>query len=85
MKYASVICILSYLTGATGWVGIACTSGTTLVIPVFSGPRVDRSTFVNTAQYIYIWRIQNGIICQFQIKKEIFNAIMKFKEYTCIC
>ena len=85
MKYASVICVLSYMTGATDGTGIAYSSGTTWVIPVFSGPCVDRSTFVNTAQYIYIWRIQNGIICQFQIKKEIFNAIMNFKVYTCIC
>ena len=42
MKYASVICILSYLTGATGGARLAYSPGTTLVIPVFSGPHVDQ-------------------------------------------
>jgi hypothetical protein len=30
------------LTGATGGAGISYSSGTTLVIPVFSGPHVDQ-------------------------------------------
>jgi hypothetical protein len=53
MKYASVICVMSYVTGATGGAGIAYSSGTTWVIPVFSGPHVDQPLLIQHNTFVF--------------------------------